>query len=60
MFDRHLGSEWQKALWRLLTNPTFEVVAAIVVMIVAACVVVDTQMDLRHDRQRLPFVFGQK
>ena len=60
MFDRHLGSEWQKALWRLLTNPTFEVVAAILVVAVAACVVVETQMELRHDRSALPVLFGQK
>ena len=60
MFDRHLGSAWQKALWKVLTNPMFEVVAAIVVMAVAACVVVETQMDLRHDRHKLPLLFGQK
>ena len=60
MFDRYPGSAWQKALWKVLTNPTFEVVAVIVLMAVAACVVVETQMDLRHDRHRLPLLFGQK
>ena len=60
MFDRHLGIAWQKALWRILTNPTFEVLAAILVMVVAACVVVETQMDQRYARHKLPILFGQK
>ena len=60
MFDRHFGNEWHKALWRILTNPMFEVVAAILVMVVAAWVVVETQMEPRSDRQKLPILFGQK
>lgn len=31
-------------LWRLLTNPTVEVVAAIIVVIVAAWIIVDSEM----------------
>ena len=60
MVDRHIGNEIQKVLWRILTNPTFEVVAAILVVLFAAWVVVETQMDLSHDRHKLPLLFGQK
>ena len=57
MFD-HSGSEWQKALWRILSNPTFEVIGVILVMLLAACVIVETQM--MGARHKLPYVFGQK
>jgi ABC-type nickel/cobalt efflux system permease component RcnA len=60
MVDRHIGNGWHKTLWKILTNPTFEVVAAILVMLFAAWVVVETQADLRHDRHKLPLLFGQK
>lgn len=59
MFDRHFGGEWHKALWRILTNPTVEVVAAILAVAAAVWVVVDTQMEHRHVRNGLP-LFGQK
>ena len=57
MFD-HSGSEWQKALWRILSNPTVEVIGVILVMLLAACVIVETQM--MGARHKLPYVFGQK
>jgi ABC-type nickel/cobalt efflux system permease component RcnA len=60
MSERHIGSELQKILWRILTNPMFEVVAAILVVLLAAWVVVETQADLRHDKHRLPLLFGSK
>jgi hypothetical protein len=60
MFGRQLGSEWQKTLWKILINPMFEVAAAVLVVSVAACVVVETQMELRHDRHRLPLLVGPK
>ena len=60
MVQRHSGYSWQKALWRIVTNPTVEVIAAIIVMVFAAWVVVETQADLRHDKHRLPLLFGQK
>ena len=31
---------WQNALWKILTNPAFEVVAAMVVVLLAAWVVI--------------------
>ena len=60
MFGRQLGTEWQKVLWKILINPMFEVIAAILVVAVAACVVIETQMELRHDRQPLPLLVGPK
>ena len=34
-------------LWRILTNPTFEVVAAIVVVVLAAWIIVDSEALVR-------------
>ena len=34
-------------LWRILTNPTFEVIAAIVVVMLAAWIIVDTEALVR-------------
>ena len=34
-------------LWRILTNPTFEVLAAIVVVMLAAWIIVDSEAMLR-------------
>ena len=36
--------DWQGTIWRLLTNPAIEVVAAIVVMLIAAWIVIDTEV----------------
>jgi hypothetical protein len=47
MQDR-IDSKWQKALWKLLTQPTFEVVAAIVVMLLATWIVVSTEVELKQ------------
>ena len=43
MQTRFLG-DWQGTIWRLLTNPAIEVVAAIVVMLIAAWIVIDTEV----------------
>ncbi|HUP29897.1 MAG TPA: hypothetical protein VM122_06975 [Usitatibacter sp.] len=53
-------STWQKALWKFVTNPTVEVVAAIAVVLVAAWVVVQTDVDLRHHQRPFPVPFDQK
>ena len=51
--------DWQNALWKLLTNPAFEVVAAIVVVLIAAWFVIDTEM-LMNPAPRQPQGFGHK
>jgi hypothetical protein len=43
-----LGSDWQKVLWKIVRNPAFEVVAAIVVVFFAAWLVIETETDRRH------------
>lgn len=51
--------DWQGALWKLVTNPAFEVVAAIVVVLIAAWVVIDT--DVLHKGQaQFPVPFGTR
>jgi hypothetical protein len=49
---RRLGHDWQKAIWKVLTNPAVEVVAAIVAVLLAAWIVVQTEME--HPRHN-PF-----
>ena len=51
---------WQKALWKFVTNPTVEVVAAIAVVLVSAWVVVQADVDLRHQQRPFPVPFDQK
>jgi hypothetical protein len=43
-----LGSDWQKTLWKIVSNPAFEVVAAIAVVLFAAWIVISTEADNRH------------
>jgi hypothetical protein len=52
MHLRRLNSDWQKAIWKIVTNPAVEVLAAIVAVLLAAWVVIQT--DLEHPR-RNPF-----
>lgn len=42
------GYEWQKTIWKILRNPAFEVIAAIVVVLFATWLIVQTETDLRH------------
>ena len=52
MHPRRWGTDWQKAVWKLVTNPAVEVVAAILAVLLAAWIVIQT--DLEHPR-RNPF-----
>jgi hypothetical protein len=51
---------WQKKLWKIMTNPTVEVLAAIAVVLVAAWVVVQAEVDLKSHRTPFPVPFGQR
>jgi ABC-type nickel/cobalt efflux system permease component RcnA len=42
------GYGWQKALWKIVSNPAIEVIAAIVVVLIAAWIVVQTDVDQRN------------
>ena len=48
MQSRIIGSQWQKTIIRIVKNPTFEVLAAIVVGLLATWFVVQTEVDLRQ------------
>ena len=52
------GNDWHKALRRILGNPTLEVVAAIVLVLLAAWVVIQTEAE-RH-APLFPLLFGHK
>lgn len=58
--QRFIGSGWQKILWKILTNPTFEVVAAILAVVLAVWFVVLTQMELRPHTHTGQILFGVK
>jgi len=53
-----LGTDWQKTLWRIVRNPAVEVIAAIVLVLLAAVVVVQTETDLRSTP--FPLLYGHK
>ena len=52
------GGSWQKALWKIVRNPAVEVIAAIVVVMLAVWVVVQTEAE--HRGTAFPLVFGHK
>jgi hypothetical protein len=52
MHIRRLGHDWQKQVWKFMTNPAVEVLAAIVAVLLAAWMVVVT--DMEHPRHN-PF-----
>lgn len=60
MHPRIIGSEWHKTLCRIVKNPTFEVVLAIIVMAFATWIVVSTEIELRHNADYGPLLFGHK
>ena len=50
-----ISRDWQKTLWKIVSNPAFEVVAAIVVVLFAAWIVVQSETDLRQPIFPVPF-----
>ena len=59
MQPRNTGIQWQKTIVRILKNPTFEVLAAIAVVLLATWIVVQTEVDLRPN-QLGAVPFGQR
>jgi hypothetical protein len=53
------NSPWDK-IWKFLTNPTVEVLAAIVVVLVSAWVVVESESMSRRSDSAFPVLFGHK
>ena len=60
MQPRIQGSQWHKTFIRIVKNPTFEVLAAIVVVLLATWVVVQTEVDLRQNPRAGTVQFGHK
>jgi hypothetical protein len=58
MHLRFVDIDWQKRLWRILKNPALEVVAAILVVVLAAWVVVETEAEQRTTL--FPLLTGHK
>ena len=50
-----LSRDWQKTLWKIVRNPAFEVVAAIVVVLFAAWIVVQSETDIHQPIFPVPF-----
>jgi len=48
------GTDWQKTLWKIVRNPAIEVVAAIVVVLLATWMVVWTESENRHTAFPVP------
>ena len=58
MHLRSFATDWQKAIWKIVRNPAFEVVAAIVVVLFATWLVVQTEAE--HNHTVFPVPFGHK
>jgi hypothetical protein len=50
-----LRTHWQKTLWKIVSNPALEVVAAIVVVFFATWILVQGDLDTRHPIFPVPF-----
>jgi hypothetical protein len=55
MMQPILGTDWQKTFWKIVSNPALEVVAAIVVVLFATWIVVQSEVDNRHTLFPVPF-----
>jgi hypothetical protein len=55
MHLRSFATDWQKALWKIVRNPAFEVVAAIVVVLFATWLVIQTEAEQKHTVFPVPF-----
>ena len=55
-FGRHLGNDWRNAIWKLISNPALEVVAAILLVVLATWVVVWTETE--QNRTLFPVPYG--
>ena len=47
MHGKSLATNWPKTLWKIVTNPVVEVAAAIVAVLFATWIVVQTDLDTR-------------
>ena len=43
-----LGTRWPKTLWKIVKNPTVEIVAAIVAVLFSTWIVVQAELDMKR------------
>lgn len=55
----HFRNDWHKTLRKIVSNPTLEVVAAIVLVLIAAWVVIGTEAE-HHAAPLFPLLFGHR
>src|SRR5665213_4100466 len=58
MHVRTIGNHWQKLVLKVVTNPAFEVIATIVVVLLATWAVVQTEAETHTTA--FPLLFGHK
>ena len=58
MQTKSAPSHWYKKLWKILSNPTFDVIAAMVLVIFAAWIVIHIESE--EKRPAFPVLFGNK
>ncbi|MBC8023835.1 MAG: hypothetical protein H7Y14_11985 [Burkholderiales bacterium] len=54
---RFLGNDWRNAIWKIVSNPAIEVLAAIVVVLFATWIVVSTEAD--EKKSLFPVLHGE-
>jgi hypothetical protein len=54
-----IGTEWQKTLWKIIRNPAIEVVAAIVLVLLATWLIVQSEAENRHSVFPVPYGAGK-
>lgn len=59
MHLRTISGEFHRTLCKIVGNPTFKVILALIVVAFAAWIVVQTEIDLRHSTAD-PLVFAPK
>ena len=52
---KHLGHDWRNTIWKIVSNPAFEVVAAIAVVMFATWIVVSIEVDEKKTLFPVPY-----
>jgi len=58
MQSKSTNSRWYRKLWKILSNPTLDLIAAMVVVIFAAWIVIQTESE--EKRPAFPVLFGNR
>src|SRR5260221_8820856 len=52
---KHLGHDWRNTIWKIVSNPAFEVVAAIAVVMLATWIVVTIEVEEKKTLFPVPY-----